>query len=154
MAPSPDETPTLPQGPGFGLTFLYYFVGTALITALLATQVLDVGRDTGSPNQFGLLVGAIGGLVGASLNRSSTLTLTCPSQKTFKQQLTNILADMGYQEVPDARDDGVLVFQRAALRQVFSGRVYVLIEGKTAHLSSRTSHIRRLRQQLEQAGIR
>ncbi|MEB3291197.1 MAG: hypothetical protein VKI82_14865 [Leptolyngbya sp.] len=154
MAPSPDETPNLPQGPGFGLTFLYYFVGTALITALLATQVLDVGLDTGIPNQFGLLLGAVGGLVGASLNRSSTLTLTCPSQKTFQQQLTNILAEMGYHEVPDARDDGVLVFQRAALRQVFSGRVYVLIEGKTARLSSRTSHIRRLRQQLEKAGIR
>jgi hypothetical protein len=154
MAPSPDETPTLPQGPGFGPTFLYYFVGTALVTALLATQTLDVGLDTGIPNQFGLLFGVIGGLVGASLNRTRTLTLTCPSQKTFKQQLTNILADMGYQEVPNARDDGILVFQRAALRQLFSGRVYVLIEGKTARLSSRTSHVRRLRQQLEQVGIR
>lgn len=154
MSSSPNETPTLPQGPGFGLTFLYYFVGTALVTALLATQTLGVGLETGVPNRFGLVFGVIGGLVGASLNRSSTLTLTCPSQKTFKQQLTNILAEMGYSEMPDARTDGILVFQRSALRQAFSGRVYVLMEGKQAHLSSRTSHLRRLRQQLEQAGIR
>ena len=154
MTPSPDDTPALPQGPGFGLTFLYYFVGTALVTTLLATQTLGVGLETGVPNRFGLLFGGIGGLVGAILNRSGTLTLTCPSQKTFKQQITNILADMGYSEVPDARTDGILVFQRSALRQMFSGRIYVLIEGKQAQLSSRTSHLRRLRQQLEQVGIR
>lgn len=154
MSPSPDETPTLPQGPGFGFTFLYYFVGTALITTLMATQTLGLGMETGVPNRFGLLFGVIGGLLGASFNRSSTLTLTCPNQKTFKQQLTNILAEMGYSEVPDARTDGILVFQRSALRQIFSGRVYVLIDGKQAHLSSRTSHLRRLRQQLESAGIR
>lgn len=154
MTSPTDDTPTLPQGPGFGLTFLYYFVGTALVITLLATQTLGVGLETGQPNQFGLLFGVIGGLVGASLNRSSTLALTCPSQKTFRQQLTNILAEMGYQEVTDTRDDGILVYQRTGLSSRFSGKIYVLIDGKTATLSSRTSHLRRLRQQLEKVGIR
>lgn len=154
MTPTPDDTPTLPQGPGFGLTFLYYFVGTALVTTLMATQTLGIGLETGQPNQFGLLFGVIGGLVGASLNRSGTLALTCPSQKTFRQQLANILSEMGYGEVADARDDGILVYERTGLSGRFSGKIYVLIDGKTATLSSRTSHLRRLRQQLEKAGIR
>ena len=154
MDPTPDETPTLPQGPGFGITFIYYFVGTALITTLLATQTLGLGLETGRPNQFGLLFGIIGGLVGASVNRSDSLTLTCPSQKTFKQQLNTILAEMDYVKAPDARADGILVYQRPGLQGLFSGRIYVLISGNQAHLSSRKSHLRRLRQQLEQAGIR
>jgi hypothetical protein len=154
MTSTPDGTPTLPQGPGFGVTFLYYFVGSALVTTLMATQTLGIGLETGQANPFGLLFGVIGGLVGASFNRSSTLTLTCPNQKTFKQQLTNILAEMGYSEVPDARDDGILIYQRTGLSGRFSGKIYVLIEGKTANLGSRVSHLRRLRQQLEKAGIR
>lgn len=154
MPPTPDDIPTLPQGPGFGLTFLYYFVGTALVTALLATQTLGVGLETGQPNQFGLLFGIVGGLVGASLNRSGSLVLTCPNQKSFRQQLNTILAEMDYSEVPDARTDGILVYQRSGLQGMFSGRIYVLITGKQAQLGSRNSHLRRLRQQLEKAGIR
>lgn len=154
MSPSPDETPALPQGPGFVPTFLYYFVGTALVTTLMASQTLGLSLETGGGNRFGLVFGLVGGLVGAILNRGSTLTLTCPSQKTFRQQLTNILAEMGYVEQPEARTDGIVVYQRPALQGVFSGRIYVLIAGKQAQLSSRASHLRRLRQQLERAGIR
>jgi hypothetical protein len=137
-----------------GVTFLYYFVGTALVTSLLATQTLGLGLETGRNNPFSLLFGIIGGVVGASLNHSSSLTLTCPNQKSFRQQLNAILAEMDYSEAPDARTDGILVYQRSGLQGVFSGRIYVLISGNQAQLSSRNSHLRRLRQQLEQAGIR
>jgi hypothetical protein len=152
--PTPDDKPTLPQGPGFAFTFLYYFVGTALVTALLATQTLGVGLETGIPNRFGLLFGVVGGGIGALTNRSRSLTLPCPSQKNFQQQLNTILTDMGYAAVPDARTDGVMVYRRNALRQLFSGPVYVLLEGKQAHISSRTVQLGRIQRQLEAAGIR
>jgi hypothetical protein len=34
------DKPTLPEGPGFGLTFLYYFSGIALVTTFLAIKTL------------------------------------------------------------------------------------------------------------------
>jgi hypothetical protein len=154
MTPTSDEKPTLPQGPGFGLTFLYYFAGTALVTTLLATKTLGVGLETGIPNQFGLLFGAIGGGLGALVNRSSSLILTCPSQKNFKQQLTTILAEMGYTESTTPRTDGILVYCRPPLSQAFSGKIYVLLEGKKAQLSSRAIQVNSLRKQLAKAGIK
>jgi hypothetical protein len=43
------DEPTLPAGPSFGLTFLYYFCGTALVTTLLAVKTLGIGLDTVYP---------------------------------------------------------------------------------------------------------
>ncbi len=142
------DEPTLPQGPGWGLTFLYYFLGTAMVSTLLASKSLGVSLDTGLPSQFGLLLGIIGGILGTLVNRSSMLELPIRNPKKFKQQLDTVLADMGYTEVSDARSDGVLVYGRPLLRQLLSGKVYVQLNPKQAAISSRVSHIRQIKRQL------
>ncbi|HIK46448.1 MAG TPA: hypothetical protein IGR64_16435 [Leptolyngbyaceae cyanobacterium M65_K2018_010] len=154
MAPPIDEKNLLPPGPGFGVTFLYYFLGTALVTTLLARQTLGVALDTGVPTQLGLLCGGVGGMLGALVNRSRTLVLACPSQKKFQLQLTTLLAEMGYSPALEEAPDGLLVYQRSALGQWLSGKVYVQIEGNRAHIRSRATHLRRLQKRLEQAGIK
>ncbi|MGB3203019.1 MAG: hypothetical protein WBA99_19085 [Nodosilinea sp.] len=148
------DQPTLPSGPGFGLTFLYYFSGTALVTALLATQTLGIGLDTGLPNLYGTLFGAVGGLMGALVNRSTTLELPISSRKTFKRELDAALAEMGYTEDSDADLNPILVYRRPFVRQLLSGRVYVLIGEKQAQVSSRAVHMSGIRKRLEVSGIR
>ncbi|MFZ4674424.1 MAG: hypothetical protein ACOYM4_01790 [Nodosilinea sp.] len=148
------DEPTLSAGPSFGFTFLYYFCGTALVTTLLAVKTLGLGLDTGLPSQYGLLFGAVGGLMGALANRSTTLELPVSSRKTFKRELDATLAKMGYTENTAAGLDGVLVYQRPFIRQLFSGRIYVLMDEKQAHISSRVLHIRDIKKRLETSGIR
>jgi hypothetical protein len=143
------EEPILPEGPGFGLTFLYYFSGAALVTTLLAIKTLSVGLETGIPNQFGLVVGAVGGLLGASFNRSMTVDIPFTSKKVFTQKLETCLNAIGYTEDKAASGKGILVYQRPLLSQLFSGRVYVLLEDKQAHIRSRAMHVRAIRRKLE-----
>lgn len=148
------DEPTLPSGPGFGLTFLYYFSGTALVTALLATQTLGIGLDTGLPNLYGTLFGAVGGLLGALVNRSTTLELPISSRKTFKRELDAALVEMGYTEDSDANVNPILIYRRPFVRQLLSGRVYVLIGEKQVQISSRAVHMGGIRKRLEASGIR
>jgi hypothetical protein len=151
--PSPSE-PTLPAGPSFGFTFLYYFCGTALVTTLLAVKTLGVGLDTGLPNQYGLVMGAVGGLVGALANRSATLEIPINSRKTFKRALDAALGEMGYSEDESASLEGILVYRRPFVRQLLSGRVYVLLSDKTAQISSRKVHMGGIQKRLKASGIR
>lgn len=144
------EKTTLPEGPGFGLTFLYYFSGVALVTTFLAVKTLGVSLDTGIPNQFGLVFGALGGILGATFNRSITLDIPISSKKAFKQNLEAVLSDMGYTEDSNANLEGILVYRRSPIRQLFSGKVYVLMDNKKAHISSRASHIRGIKRKLNQ----
>ncbi|MBD2232159.1 hypothetical protein [Phormidium tenue] len=148
------DEPTLPSGPGFGLTFLYYFSGTALVTALLAVKSLGLGLDTGLPNLYGALFGTVGGFMGAFVNRSTTLTLPVNSRKTFKRELDAALAEMGYTEDGEPSLDGVLVYRRPFVRQLLSGRVYVLLGEKQAQISSRVIHMSGIKKRLEASGIR
>lgn len=154
MPAAPSPPPNLPQGPGFGVAFLYYFVGTALMATLLASKTLGMGLDTGIPSQLGLVVGGVGGVAGGLINRSRTLTLPCSSRKTFLQALNQVLNAMGYSEDPDARTDDVLVYRRSTLSQLFSGKVYLLIDGKQAYLSSRSTQLQAIQRKLAEAGIR
>jgi hypothetical protein len=142
------DEPYIPQGPGFGLTFLYYFAGTALVTTFLAVKTLGIGLDTGVPNQFGMLVGGVGGLLGAIFNRGMTLELPFSSAKTFRRNLDETLATMGYTEDPTADYDGILVYRRPPLRQAFSGKIYVHIGNQQATISSRAMHVRSLKKRL------
>lgn len=147
--------PTLPEGPSFGLTFLYYFCGTALVTTLLAVKSLGIGLDTGIPNQYGIMFGIVGGVVGALVNRSTTLTLPVSSQKTFRRELDAALAEMGYTEDKDADLlDGISVYRRPFVRQLLSGRIYVLLTDKKAQISSRKVHMGGIKKRLEANGIR
>lgn len=146
--PMSDE-PVIPRGPGFLPTFLYYFSGTALVTTFLAAQGLSDGLETGIPNEFGLLFGVLGGVVGAYFNRNHLLDIPFTNRKVFLQQLEQALTEMGFAQDSGATLEDVLVYRRAALRQLFSGRVYVQIGEKQATLSSRALHLRGLKRRLQ-----
>ncbi|HSM82495.1 MAG TPA: hypothetical protein VLS96_12455 [Nodosilinea sp.] len=152
-APPPSDI-SLPAGPSFGLTFLYYFCGTALVTSLLAVKTLGIGLDTGLPNLYGSLFGVVGGTLGALVNRSTTLTLPISSRKTFRRELDAALAEMGYTEDEEAKLEGILVYRRPFVRQLLSGRVYVLLTEKQAQISSRAVHMGGIKKRLEASGIR
>jgi len=146
--PDQSSPPSLPQGPSFVLTFLYYFSGTALITTFLAAKTLGVGLNTGIPNQFGLVFGTVGGLLGAAVYRSVTLEMAITSRQAFLKRLNRALEDMGYQLDPDANEDGIRVYTRPFLRQLFSGKVYVQVRDTQAVISSRAIHIRGIKRRL------
>lgn len=139
----------IPRGPGFFPTFLYYFSGTALVTTFLAVKSLGLSLETGIPGEFGLLFGSLGGLIGAYFNHNRLLEIPFANRKAFLNQLDQSLTEMGYAQDPDAMLEGVLVYRRTALRQLFSGRIYVQIGDKQATLSSRALHLRGLKKRLQ-----
>ncbi|HEY9763238.1 MAG TPA: hypothetical protein V6D07_11985 [Trichocoleus sp.] len=143
------DEPFIPRGPGFLPTFLYYFSGTALVTTFLAVKSLGVGLETGIPGEFGLLFGALGGLVASYFNHNRLIDIPFTNRKAFLTQLEQALAEMGYAQDTDATLEDVLVYHRAALRQLFSGRIYVRVGEKQATLSSRALHIRGLKKRLQ-----
>lgn len=146
------DEPLIPKGPGFLPTFLYYSSGTALVVAFLASKSLGLGLETGLPSLYGLVFGVFGGLVGSYFNRSQVLEVPFSNRKTFTAQLEAALGEMGYVPVPaaDLGADwpGVAVYQRSALRRMFSGRVYVQMGDRQAILSSRAIHLRGLKKRL------
>ena len=144
----------MPKGPGFLHTFLYYFSGTTLVTTLLAIKGVGVEFNSGVPNQLGIVVGLLGGSLGAYFNRSVTLEIPFKSQKTFFKTLNAALAEMGYgslsdTELSDTKAEDIVVYQRPPLRQLLSGRVFVQIAGNTAIISSRSIHINSLKKRLQ-----
>lgn len=129
-------------------TFVYYFSGTALATTFLAVKTLGVGPETGIPSGFGLLFGLLGGLVGAYFNQSQVLEVPFTNRPRFLKQLEAVLAEKGYSQSAEADLEDILVFQRPALRQLFSGKVYVQLVNQKAVIASRATHLRWLKQQL------
>jgi hypothetical protein len=136
----------IPQGPSVGFTFLYYFAGTALISTLLASQILHVSLTSGIPNQLGSLVGVVGGLVGTYFNRAMTVELPIQGKKKLLNRLTPLFESMGYALIEDS--DKTLIFQRSGWSNLFSGKIYVFLGPKTATITSRATHIRRLKKRL------
>lgn len=134
------------KGPGAGLTFLYYFAGTALVGTFLATQSLHLSLTSGVPSQLGSMIGLVGGLVGTYFNASKTLELPTKGKKKLLNQITPILTNMGYTQTEAI--DSIVVFQRSNLRSLFSGKIYLYVGDKTAIFVSRATHIRALAKQL------
>ncbi|MEB3268735.1 MAG: hypothetical protein VKJ09_09365 [Leptolyngbya sp.] len=146
-ADAPDDKAQLPTGPGFALTFLYYFSGSALVATFLAVKSLGYGLNTGLPGQLALIVGAVGGFVGGFFNHTMTLTVPFKSRKQFLKTLVqDTLEPMGY-ELAEEVDD-IRVYRRSPLRQIFSGKIYVEVQRDRAILASRALHIRALRKKL------
>ncbi|NJL47760.1 MAG: hypothetical protein HC929_10105, partial [Leptolyngbyaceae cyanobacterium SM2_5_2] len=83
-----------------------------------------------------------------------TLLVPCSSPKKIKLQLDALLNDMGYSEDSDASPVGLLVYRRPALRQAFSGKIYLLIKDNQAQIRSRATHLRAIRKRLEKAGLK
>lgn len=142
------DEPTLPQGPGWGVTFLYYFSGTALVTTFLALKLLNVGLATGIPNQLGLVAGLGGGILGAYVNHSSALEIPYKNRKGFLKRLEAILEDMGYSQDPEFEEDPFQAYRRSPLRQMFSGRIYVQLRSDRALIAGRSLQLRALKRRL------
>ena len=140
------ENSTLPSGPGVAFTFIYYFSGASLITALFAAKTLGVGFNTGLPGQLALLIGGISGLVGVFYNCTKTLEIPFSSHKALNRQLDEILADMGYTLADTV--DGISVYQRSRLGRLFSGDIYLQRQEQFVVLVSRAVNIRTLQKRL------
>jgi hypothetical protein len=134
-------------GPGFWATFYYYFTGMTLVVAVLASQVLGLSLTQPLPYRYGITLGLVAGLVGAYFNRSVTFSLEFKNKKAFTKTLNKTLSDMGFE--PKSEIDDFVVYQRPALRNIFSGKVFVQIDDGIATIISRASIIRRLRQKIE-----
>ena len=150
-APEPadvaEEKAQLPTGPGFALTFLYYFSGSVLVATFLAVKSFGYGLSTGLPGQLLLIVGAVGGFMGGFFNHTMILQVPFKSRKQFLKTLVqDTLEPMGYELAEEM--DAIKVYRRSTVRQLFSGKIYVEIQRDRAILASRAVHIRRLRKKL------
>lgn len=137
----------MPTGPGFLPTFLYYFALTTLVMTMLSTQGVGLDSATGVPFIVNPAVGVLAGLLGAYFNRTVTLSVPFQNKKTFLRTLEASLGEMGYELAAEMEE--WKVYRRSPLRQVFSGKVYVKLEPGKATISSRSVHIRQLRQRLD-----
>ncbi|MBD1868160.1 hypothetical protein H6F95_12775 [Cyanobacteria bacterium FACHB-471] len=134
-------------GPGFGVTFLYYFTSTAVLFTLVSSQALGIGMGSGIPQQVGLMGGLAAGLMGAYFNRTTTLSVTFKGKKAFLSNLNNVLGQMGYQQKSEA--DDLLVYERSELGKFLSGKVYVQLEPEKATLASRSIQLKRIQKQIQ-----
>lgn len=139
-------TTEVPTGPGASFTFIYYFSTAAFITALFTVKLFGVGLTTGLPGQFALIGGAVGGTLGVLFNRSRTLEVPFQSAKKFRQQLNNVLTDMGY--AMQARDGQTLRYQKPNAARFFAGDIFVYEREKSVIIVSRASNIRTLTRRL------
>ena len=150
MTETPDQssdTTDLPKGPGIAFTFVYYFSGAALVTALFTAKTLGVGFSSGITGQFALAAGSLGGLLGVFFNRTKTLEISVAKPKVFNREMEAALTEMGY--VLAETVDGIAVYQQSPLRRLFSGDIYVQKQRKTVVFVSRAANIRRLAKRLE-----
>ncbi|AOY80706.1 hypothetical protein BJP36_13045 [Moorena producens JHB] len=133
-------------GPGLLITFLYYFTCTTLITTVFSSQVLRLSLVTGMPYSVGIIFGLIGGLLGTYFNRTVTVSLEFRSKKVFTAALNDALTEMGFEET--SKLDDFVVYQRQALSNLFSGKVFVQIGKGTAIIASRYRNIKRISRKL------
>ncbi|NEP49641.1 MAG: hypothetical protein F6K65_12850 [Moorea sp. SIO3C2] len=133
-------------GPGLLITFLYYFTCTTLITTVFSSQVLRLSLVTGMPYSVGVIFGLIGGLLGTYFNRTVTVSLEFKSKKVFTAALQDTLTEMGFEET--SKLDDFVVYQRPALSNLFSGKVFVQIGKGKANIASRSRNIKRISRKL------
>ena len=129
------------QGPGFFTTFIYYFSSTTLIVVLVTSQGMNLSLETHLPYQFGVLFGLAAGLLGATFNRSATLSASFRNQPAFLNTLDTVLGDLGYQQSQD--EDGI-VYEKSPLQTLFSGRIWVQLDKHSATITGRAKNLQRL----------
>ena len=131
-----------PPIPGATITFLYYFSMTTLIVLLVMSQGMGVSLNSQIPYQLGISLGLITGVMGAYFNRSVTLTLKIKNPQTFMKQLESTLATLGFENASQV--DDYTIYSRAGFSSLFSGKILVKIEPKSAILIGRSRNIKSL----------
>ncbi len=140
-------------GPGLWPTFLYYFVSATLIAFLAIAQSLDSQSATGLPtNPYvgAILFGLLSGAIGTYFNRNVTLSLPVTNQKVFRQRLTEVLTNSGFQVTGDFQ--GFTIYQRPKLSAIFSGKLFVQVGKDSATIAGRASKVKALQKLLSAAG--
>ena len=141
------STMAMLQGPGFLVTFLYYFSCTIVIVVLVTSQGLGVSLDAALPYQLGSLLGLIAGVIGATVNRSVTLSTSFNNKQLFLHSLNEILSEMGFEESTPRED--YLIYQKSSFRTLFSGKILVHLNQNSVTIIGRSSNITQLSQKLE-----
>ena len=90
-------------GPGFGVTFLYYFSMTTLIVVLIGVQALHWSPTSALLYRYGMALGMLAGLVGTYFNRTIRLEMAVDPTDAFVDKMSQVLSEMGFQlDEPEA----------------------------------------------------
>ena len=130
------------EPPGFWLTFSYYFAVTNLIVIGIFSQRLGLNWLDPSIYPLSICVGLITGLLGANFNRSVTIEVPFKRKAEFLKILNKELADMDF--VATSELENFTVYQKSNFATLFSGRIFVKTEGKTATIIGRASAVKKL----------
>jgi hypothetical protein len=130
------------QVPGFWLTFLYYFSVTNLIVILVISQGMRISFYDQSLYQLSVLIGLIAGLLGANFNRSVTISASFKNQKIFLKTLNETLAEIGF--TPKSQVEDFTVYEKSAIKTLFSGKIFVHIEKNSATIIGRSHIIKKI----------
>lgn len=138
-------------GPGFALTFLYYFALATLIVGIATMEVLHVGAKSALPYQYGIAFALPFGLINAWTKRSKTLSLTVKNRGSFNKKLKAVLSELNFELSGDPEiEDGTTyqTFRKPGVAGWLAGEIYVAIAGNEAVISSRSSLIKKLEPKL------
>ncbi|UBF25368.1 hypothetical protein K9N68_27790 [Kovacikia minuta CCNUW1] len=135
------------KGPGFLPTFLYYFVGTTLIGAIVISQQTGASLATGDPYQASILAGLLAGLSGAYFNRHTTISVPFTNKRAFIQKLKDALSQLGYEE--KAKLAETTIYERPGWSNTFSGKLFVEIEPNSATISGRSGKLKALQRRIQ-----
>lgn len=148
--PQPDSNDAPLPGPGAGFTFLYYFSMSILVVAIAGSQGLDIPISSAILYRYGIIFGLIAGGVGTYFNRTSSIEVSMQDLPSFKIQLEQILAELGYEFDASATEqqENYTVYRRLGLARVFSGTVFVDHRPQETQIVSRISTLRNLQRRL------
>ena len=132
------------QPPGLGLTFFYYFAVTNLIVIGLVSRRLGVSLLEPSIYPLGICAGLMAGILGAKFNRNVTIATTVKGKTAWLKTFNQTLAEMGFEPKKEIAD--FTVYQKKAIASLFSGRIFLKFEGKTATIIGRASVMEKLQQ--------
>lgn len=139
------------KGPGFGVTFLYYFAMAALIGAIATMELKHVGARSALPYQYGVGFALPFAIINAWTKRSRTLSISVSSASKFQNQLTQTLSALDFEPSTDPEvEEGVtyLEYRKEGLASFLAGTIYVAIADQEAVIASRSSIIKKLETKL------
>lgn len=132
------------EPPGYALTFLYYFSITNVIVIGLLSGRFGVSFLDRSIYPIGICAGLMAGILGASFNRNVTVSAKVKKQGVWLSSFNQSLAEMGFEPQKELGDYSI--YQKSGWATLFSGRVFLKIEGKTATVIGRAAVIKTLQE--------
>ncbi len=132
------------EPPGYTLTFLYYFSITNVLVIGLLSGRFGVSFLDRSIYPIGICAGLMAGILGASFNRNITVSAKVKKKGIWLKSLNQALADMGFEPQKELGDYSI--YQKNGWVSLFSGRVFLKIEGKTATVIGRAAVVKTLQE--------